>query len=110
MHIELLYFDGCPNWQATLADLRRVLQAMGQPSDVTLTLVSTMADAQRARFAGSPTVRVNGRDVEPDAPQHEDYRLDCRLYWVNGQPLGKPPVAWLERAVHDAARGTSNDR
>lgn len=101
MDIELLYFDGCPNWQRTLAEVRDVLAARGLPTDVRLTRVTSRAMARRARFPGSPTVRVDGRDVEPAGPP-QSHALECRLYWVDGRPVGTPPRAWLERAIDEA--------
>ena len=45
-------------------------------------------DAERARqlqFPGSPSIRVNGRDVEPEARSATEFGLMCRMY-RNGLP------------------------
>ena len=98
MDIELLYFDGCASWQHTLADLRALLAEAGREDDVRLVKVDTMDAAERLRFLGSPTVRVDGRDIEGDIPV-EGYGMECRIYWVDGKPTDTPPREWLARAI-----------
>ena len=98
MRVQLLYFEGCPNWRQTLADLRATLREAGLPEAVELLQITTPEDAARLRFVGSPTVLVDGRDVElnlPDGP----YGVGCRVYWVGGRPRGTPPAEWLRAAL-----------
>jgi hypothetical protein len=47
---------------------------------------------------GSPTVRVDGRDVDPEGEQAAEYTMDCRLYWHEHRLAGDPQ----ERSVRDA--------
>ena len=98
MDIELLYFDGCPSWQHTLADLQALLAEAGRDDEVRLVKVDSTDAAERLRFLGSPTVRVDGQDVESGIPA-EGYGMECRLYWVDGKPAGTPPLEWLARAI-----------
>ena len=98
MDIELLYFEGCATWQDTLADLRALLAEAGRDDQVRLVKVDTQDAAERLRFLGSPTVRVNGRDVEGEVPA-SGYGMECRIYWVDGRPAGTPPREWLARAI-----------
>ena len=98
MDIELLYFDGCASWQHTLADLRALLTEAGRADEVRLVKVDTTDAAERLRFLGSPTVRVDGRDIESGIPD-AGYGMECRIYWVDGKPVGTPPREWLARAI-----------
>ena len=98
MDIELLYFDGCATWRDTLADLRALLAEAGRDDEVRLVKVDTQDAAERLRFLGSPTVRVDGRDVESGIPA-EGYGMECRIYWVDGRAAGSPPREWLARAL-----------
>ena len=98
MDIELLYFDGCATWQVTLGDLRALLAEAGRDDEVRLVKVDSQEAAERVRFLGSPTVRVNGRDVESEVPD-SGYGMECRIYWVDGRPAGTPPREWLARAI-----------
>ena len=98
MDVELLYFDGCPHTQETLAEVRAALAEAGRADQVRLVKVASLDEAERLRFLGSPTVRVNGRDVESDIPT-DGYGMECRIYWVDGKPVGAPPREWLARAI-----------
>ena len=71
----MLYFDGCPNHEALLPHLRELLDATGIGSEIELVLVEDAAAAERARFLGSPTVRIDGEDVEPGAGERSDFEI-----------------------------------
>ena len=77
--IELLFWDGCPSHPRALSDLRAALADTGlDPGAITLTEVRDDADAERERFTGSPTIRIDGLDVVPSAG--EPVQLACRVY------------------------------
>ena len=97
--VELLYFDGCPNYTDYLPRLRALLAASGIPGDVTLRRVDSEEAAVAQRFLGSPTVRVNGQDVEPDANTHNEYGLQCRLYRTAEGWAGHPADEWVRDAL-----------
>lgn len=103
MKIEVLYFDGCPNHEALLPRLRELLDHAQVASPVELVDVPDDAAAQRERFLGSPTLRVEGRDVEPGADQRTDFGLKCRLYRTSDGFAGLPLDDW----VLDAIRGSA---
>jgi hypothetical protein len=63
--IELLYFEGCPHHVPLLERLRQLVAREAADADIVPRRVETDEDAQRLRFLGSPTVRVDGRDLEP---------------------------------------------
>jgi hypothetical protein len=99
MTIEVLYFDGCPNHDAVVRRLHRLLDEAAVRADVALRRIGSNEDAQRFRFLGSPSVRVDGRDVEPGAHKREDFGLRCRLYRTPDGLTGIPPDAWILAAV-----------
>jgi hypothetical protein len=103
MRIEMLYFDGCPNHEALLSHLCEMLVRTGFPAEIHLRRIASDEEAQRERFLGSPTVRVNGRDVEPDAEQRTDYGLKCRLYRSSSGLSGQPEEELLQAALHGGA-------
>ena len=77
--VELLFWDGCPSHPRALADLRAALAAAGlDPDAVTLLEIRDDDAAQRERFTGSPTIRVDGADVVPSGD--EPVQLACRVY------------------------------
>ena len=64
--MELLWWEGCPSYPQALEDLRAAMAELGlDPESVEVREVPTEQDARREGFVGSPTIRVNGRDVAP---------------------------------------------
>src|SRR5579871_6168323 len=80
MKIEVLYFEGCPNHGATVAAVRQVLIAEGRSAEIEEVEVRTPEEAELRRFLGSPTVRINGLDIEPEARASKSYGFGCRTY------------------------------
>jgi hypothetical protein len=103
VRIELLYFDGCPNHEALLPRLREILARTGVSAEIDLRRIASAGAAQRERFLGSPTVRINGRDIEPEAERRTDYGLKCRLYRAPTGLSGQPEEELLQAARRSAA-------
>lgn len=99
MQVELLYFDGCPNHDELLPHLRALLSAAGRSTDIVLVRVETDEQAARERFLGSPTVRIDGVDVDPGAQERDDYGIKCRLYPTRRGLCGTPPDDWILAAL-----------
>jgi hypothetical protein len=77
--IELLFWAGCPSTPRALADLRAALADAGaDPDAVEVREVRTDGDAEREGFVGSPTIRIDGADLQP--PADEPVALTCRVY------------------------------
>ena len=77
--VELLYFDGCPGYRKAERSLKDALSREGVRSEVELVAVSKDEEAEALKFPGSPTIRVDDRDLFPTA-EREDWRLGCRVY------------------------------
>jgi hypothetical protein len=100
LEIELLYFEGCPSYRRLLPRLRHLVnEAGGDPAEIVLRAVETAYAAEKARFLGSPTVRVDGRDVDVEAGERQDYGVKCRLYRTDEGLSPFPPDAWIRRAL-----------
>jgi hypothetical protein len=97
--VEVLYVEHCPNVPAALALVQRVVAELGVDAEVRTTMVGDQAAAERARFVGSPTVRVNGRDVDPDGELAAEYTTECRLYWHEHRLAGYPQERWVRDAL-----------
>ena len=78
--VELLWWEGCPSTERALADLRDALRDAGlDPASIRMREMKTEADAAGAAFAGSPTIHVDGADIDPP-PEDEPVGLSCRVY------------------------------
>ncbi len=104
MRIELLYFDGCPSYGSFLPRLRELLAEAGIDARVNLRRVESSEAAVTARFLGSPTVRVDGVDVEPAAGERDDFGLKCRLYRTEHGRQAMPPETLVLNALRAADR------
>ena len=80
MRIEVLYFDGCPNHSPTMDRLRTVLAGEGLQVEVFEIEVREESAARELKFFGSPTIRVNGLDIEASSRQVSATGLACRCY------------------------------
>jgi hypothetical protein len=101
--VEVLYAQNCPHYPATLAVVQRVLAELGILAEVRSTLIGDQAAAERACFAGSPTVRVDGRDVEPGSQPPAEIVVGCRLYRLEHRLAGQPAEGWVRAALLQAA-------
>jgi hypothetical protein len=105
--IEILTFSGCPNRERALALVSEILAEAGAEADVRLVDVPDPETAKRTRFLGSPTIRVNGRDIEPGADERREFVLSCRVFRTDGGLTGEPDPRWLHDALLQAPRGAS---
>ncbi len=103
MLVEFLYWDGCPSHPRALSDLRAALLEIGvDPASVVVSKVNTEDEAAADRFVGSPTIRINGVDVQP--PEDEPTGLTCRVYRRrDGRVSPTPDPADLRDALRTAS-------
>ena len=102
-HVEILYFEGCPNHEPALALVERVAAELGVEPEIELVEVPDAESAVRHRFLGSPTVRVDGRDVEPGAEERCDFAFSCRIYRGESGGDEQPQESWVHDALLAAA-------
>jgi hypothetical protein len=103
MKIEVLYFDGCPTYVIAEKILKEVLADEGIEAEVKLIAVNTDEEARKLRFPGSPTIRVDERDLFP-ALEREDWQLGCRVYATREGLKGSPTAEMLREALAAAKR------
>jgi hypothetical protein len=100
MKVELLWWDGCPSYPETRADLREALDAEGVEAEIEMVEIESDDQARRERFPGSPTIRIDGEDVLPP-PEAEPYSLTCRVYRRrDGRPSPTPDPDDLREAIN----------
>jgi len=97
--VEILSFAGCPNHLGAIALVERVSGELGIEPEIELVEVPDQEAARRLRFLGSPTIRVGGRDVDPDADERSDYALSCRVFRTEAGMAGQPDERWVRDAL-----------
>jgi hypothetical protein len=99
VRIELLYWEGCPSYPEAKAMLEDVLRSRGIDAPIRMHEVRTDEEAKTLHFPGSPTIRVDGRDVDP-AGANGRPALNCRIYYLpDGRVSPVPTREQLEAAV-----------
>lgn len=82
--------------------VERVAAGVRPKPTVDLVEVADLEAAARLRFLGSPTIRVDGRDVEPGADERREFVLSCRVYRSEGGAAGHPDESWIRAALREA--------
>lgn len=102
MRIEVLYISGCPNHPPAVKLAREALKLECASADVAELEVKDADAAQAVGFLGSPTIRVDGQDVESSARSSKAFGFTCRTYLVGAARVGVPPVEWIRAAIRQA--------
>lgn len=113
MRIEILAREDCPNRGMAISVVERVVDETGVPAEIEVVDVASEDEAHALRLLGSPTVLVDGRDVDPGpaAAADAEFSLDDRLYRTERGLSGWPEPQWVRDALLRAvAQTTSNGR
>ena len=102
MKIDLLWFDDCPNHHAATELLQETLDEFGVTEQIELIKVPDLETGVKTKFPGSPTIRINGQDIDPTYEDTGDYGPRCRVYMTSEGFKGVPEKAWITDAVRAA--------
>lgn len=97
LHVRFLYSEDCPSHDEALHRLRKVMKEERIEDAVEVIQVETSEDAERLKFAGSPTILVNDRDIDPQT--HPFYALTCRAYRLEDGRISPLPSELMIRAA-----------
>jgi hypothetical protein len=102
MRVSFLYYEECPSHDLALERLREVMAEEGISREVEVFKVETEDQARELRFVGSPTIRVDGQDIDP--PIDSRYILTCRAYRLeDGRISPLPSKDMIRRALRSVA-------
>lgn len=104
MKIEVLYFDGCPSFPKAMEQVKHVLEEECVDVAIEAVPVETHDQAVTHQFLGSPSIRVNGRDVEVQSREREDFGLKCRLYGNGSHLVGIPDPTLIREALRESQK------
>lgn len=102
--VEILYFDGCPNHEPARALVERLARELRVEPEIEFVEVADSEAAVALRFLGSPTVRIDAVDVEPDAGERRDFAFSCRIYRSEAGASEQPEESWVRDALIEAAK------
>jgi hypothetical protein len=102
MKVEVLYFKGCPNHEPAIERVRNALWNEGLPILVDEVEITDPDMAQKFGFLGSPSIRIDGIDVEPRAREINRFGFGCRTYSDDeGRRSGLPSVSLIQQAARE---------
>jgi hypothetical protein len=84
--------------------VERLARQLQIEPEIRLVEVADPDAAVELRFLGSPTVRVDGVDVEPGAEERHDFALACRIYRSEGGVAEQPDETWVRDALTEASK------
>jgi hypothetical protein len=100
--IELLWFQDCPSHEAARILVHELVDEIAPDAQVIDIDATDPAVAARHRFPGSPTIRVDGKDIDPSFVDPGDYTPRCRLYRTADGLRPLPERAWIEAMLRQA--------
>jgi hypothetical protein len=105
MRVSFLYYEDCPSHDLALERLREVMAEEGISREVVEVFkVETEDQARELRFVGSPTIRIDGQDIDP--PIDSRYALTCRAYRLEDDRISPlPSKDMIRRALRSVANG-----
>jgi hypothetical protein len=104
VRVSFLYYEECPSHDLALERLREVMAEEGISREVEVIKVETEDQARELRFVGSPTIRVDGQDIDP--PIDSRYILTCRAYRLeDGRISPLPSKDMIRHALRSVSKG-----
>src|SRR5215218_3669582 len=103
VRVSFLYDEDCPSYDLALERLREVMDEEGIPNEVEVIKVESEEQARKLRFVGSPTIHVNGQDIDPSSDSR--YALTCRAYRLADDRISPlPSKDMIRRAFRPSAK------
>jgi hypothetical protein len=103
VRVSFLYYEDCPSYDLALERLRDVMDEEGIPGEVEVVKVETEEQARELRFVGSPTIRVDGQEIDP--PSDPRYALTCRVYRLADDRISPlPSKDMIRQAFRSSAK------
>jgi hypothetical protein len=102
VQVSFLYYEDCPSHDLALERLREVMAEEDIPGELEVIKVETEDQARQLDFVGSPTIRVDGQDIDP--PSDPRYGLTCRVYRLEDNRISPlPSKDMIRRALRSQA-------
>ena len=99
IQIEFQYYADCPSHEQALSRLRETLSEYDIDTNIEVREIKTQSEAEESKFIGSPTILINGKDIQP-YPENTPYALTCRAYYLeNGRVSPMPSQHMIREAL-----------
>jgi hypothetical protein len=101
--VEILYTDECPFWREVVKLVDEVNRELRIGAAIKKVKIANEQDAKKLRFPGSPTIRVNGVDIDPEAKKAQSF-IGCRIYRYKNRVYESPPKEMIKNAFQRILR------
>ena len=101
--VEFLFFKSCPEHRQALINLKAALQESQILANIVLINVTSEAQAAKVGFQGSPSIRVNGKDLDG---RNEGYSYGCRIYQIGGKITPIPSKEFIREKLRELTPGS----
>jgi hypothetical protein len=103
MQILFLYSEDCPSHEEALRRLQQVIKEEGVTDPVEIIRIDDEEQAIKLKFLGSPTIYIDGHDIDPPAEAH--YAMVCRAYRLeDGRISPLPSLSMIRSALRSARK------
>ena len=104
LNIQLIYYEKCPGSKFALANLQDIMAEENIKDKIHIFILSEEQEAKNLRITGSPTIRINNKDVDPSLEKSATFSLKCRSYSCNGKVTGWPDKELIRRSLREATK------
>lgn len=102
LNIDFIYCEKWPGFKETIVNLEEVLIEENIKDEVRVIKLSHLQEAKDLKFIGSPTIRINNKDIDPNAKETGEYCLKSRSYSFKGKVSGWPDKELIRNAIRKA--------
>lgn len=99
--IDIFYTNGCKGYTTAFDNLNSVLEKAGIRCRLGVHTIVNDEDAVKRKVIGSPTIRVNGKDIEKVVSGSEGYTVKCRTYKEGSKILDAPSKTMILKAIDE---------
>ncbi len=97
--IEFFYFEDCAHWERALVNLEEAMRLEETTAPVHKVLVTSGEDARKKLCLGSPTIQIDGMDLDGAKANRRPFMVGCRIYKDGDRTAGWPSVDVIRRAL-----------
>jgi glutaredoxin len=105
MRIQVFTSPSCSHGEAAVVTVKEYLAEAGVEAEVEEVVTANFEDAKNVRSLGSPTVRIDGVDIEYGTTEPQEFTSECRYYNTAEGWKPSPPGHLILGAITRAGKG-----
>lgn len=102
LKIELIYYKYCHGFKYALENLEEVIREEEIDEPIFIIKLTNKNEAKDFQLAGSPTIRINNKDIDSTLKKTSELGVFCRVYDINGEKTVWPGKELIRNAIKNA--------